>query len=93
MKLSVILLLVSLMLTLTAPCTFTISLSDNVTVLVTHDVCNASHAAISANADTPAVQQSICTLVPVGPAGYIETDKRQAKAFIVVFNEDHPPET
>jgi hypothetical protein len=92
MKMSTVLLLVSLMLTIAAPFTLNISPSDNATVLLTLDVCNASQSAISVNADTLAVQESICTLAPASLSGYIQTVYCPSKPFVSVFKKDRPPE-
>lgn len=91
MKISTFFLLASLMLTITAPFTLHISPADNITVLVTLDVCHASNAAISVNGETPAVQQSIFILALYSLTEYYDAANFPTKPSVVISQKDRPP--
>lgn len=84
--------LVVLLLSLAAPFSLHISVSNDITILVTLDVCSAAGAALSVNADTTVIQERSCELVPPVFSGYALLPNPENYRSIFRSKEIRPPE-
>lgn len=93
MKQVSIALLIFLSLSMIVPFSVTVSPSDNSTRIVTLDVCNTGGAALTVNADTPALQECPCKLCPLGFCGYAEVIDPPTKSSLIAFQLERPPKS
>ncbi len=89
-KAGAVLLLISLTLLTVTPFSAGVTRSGAAAVLLALDVCDASDRALSVD-DSPALQESVWSLVPAGIAGTIETDNGPSKPFVSINKEEQPP--
>jgi hypothetical protein len=91
MKRAAITLLIVLFSALCSPLTIAVSPYDHESCLVTLDVCNASHGAVSVNADSPVIQACFSHTFPLAFAGYVEVLDPSFKPAVFSFTQERPP--
>jgi hypothetical protein len=91
MKRVSITLLIVLFLAMCAPLTIAAFPYDHESCLITLDVCNASHSAVSVNADSPVVQASYSHLYSLAFFGYVDILDPSFKLAVFAFTHERPP--
>ncbi len=92
MKITAAILVAALLLSVTAPFSIHISVSQNVPVLVSLDICSASVAVLSVNADTSLIQESSLKLVIPAFSGYISPSNPGYLSLMLASKQERPPE-
>jgi hypothetical protein len=91
-KIAITLLLIAFC-SMVSPLTLTVSPYDEGAYLISLDVCNASgHAAMSAGADSPAIQETCCSPLPLVFSGYLEAVDHTYKPALLTFSQERPPQ-
>jgi len=65
--------------------------TDDHSHFITLDECNPSGSAVSVSADTPALVESFCSLLPLEFSGYTKVVYPQYKSTLIAFQLKHPP--
>jgi hypothetical protein len=91
MKRVSIIVLIMLFSAVCAPLTIAASPYDHESCLVTLDVCNASHGALSVNADSPAIQTCFSHMFPLAFSGYVDMLDPLFKPAVFTFTHERPP--
>ncbi len=55
------------------------------------DVCSTSHAAVSLNADSPAIQECLCELSLLACIGFMDRAKHFFQPAVFAIKVDRPP--
>lgn len=92
MKIKAAILVAALLLSATAPFSIHISVSQNVPVLISLDICNASVAALSVNADATVIQESSFKLVIPAFSGYVSPPDPGYLSLMLPSKQERPPE-
>ncbi|MBI5074477.1 MAG: hypothetical protein HZB62_04835 [Nitrospirae bacterium] len=92
MKKAAVILLMVLLSALISPLTIIASPSESGSFLVTLDVCSSSGSFMSMNADSPAIQECPCKLLPLAFVGYMPLMDPSHKPAIIVFTQERPPQ-
>jgi hypothetical protein len=91
MKYSSIILLAVLCLSLASPLTLHLASAGHQEHLVTLDVCHASDASLSVNADSPVLFESPCSLRTLEFSGFHEPDHIVFTPYISSLQAERPP--
>ena len=93
MKVRSLLILIALSLSIFSPFSVSINPSDGHSYIINLDVCHASGSAASISADTPALQESLCSLCAPGLWDYAEIIGLLRKPSLVLFDLKRPPKS
>ena len=86
-----IVVLTALILAICSPLTIAVTPAGDIPYLAALDVCSTSHAAISVNADSPAIQECSCGLSTLACVGYMDRTKFSYHPAVFSTNVDRPP--
>lgn len=73
------------------PLTVAVAPAGDMPCIAALDVCSTPHAAVSVNADSPAIQECLCELLPLACMGYMDRAKHAYRPAVFVVKEDRPP--
>jgi len=86
-----ILVLTALIAAICSPLTVAVTPAGDIPYLAALDVCSTSHAAISVNADSPAIQECSCGLSPLAYIGYMNRSIFAYHPAVFTIKIDRPP--
>lgn len=93
MRLKAIIVILSILLSILAPVSFEVTISDNgkVSVIASLDVCHAKSPMSSAAPDMPVINESQCILCEVDFASLIKLSSPNSEYFLITFQKERPP--
>ncbi|MDI6728703.1 MAG: hypothetical protein QMD44_07250 [Thermodesulfovibrionales bacterium] len=93
MRLKAIIVILSILLSILAPVSFEVTITDNgkVSVIATHDVCHAKSPMSAAAPDISVIHENQCTLCGVDFAGFIKLSNSNSEYLLITFPKEQPP--